>query len=221
MGLAGETPKTQTTHHVEQCPSHFSRSQLMKSRKQAFNRTLTTRKLPMTMNYLLYPRRYYINHFQLKEMQKRQSDLVFEGTSNLDSHWNLYGYINPQTGMPANLFVDTGGGGENVWTGDGNDFVYLGDNEPIDRPGLTDVQTHGGNDKVYGSGEREIIALGDGHDRAYAGFGDDIVDGEAGDDLIDGGEGDDEIHGDDFNYWWQHDDGNYYSEENRIDIGND
>ena len=156
----------------------------------------------------------------IKEMQKRQSDLAFEGTSRYESHWNLYGYINPQTGMPANLFVDTGGGGDNVYTGDGNDVVYLGDNEPINGSRMSIIHTRGGHDKVYGSGSQEYIALGDGHDKAYAGFGNDIVEGGAGDDVIDGGEGNDELHGDGFIDWWDDDD-NYYIEENRRDTGND
>ena len=221
MFIGGGDPKD--TNHTPLRTMSFSlfKKSIDEEPKTSLQQNIDYKKMTYDYELPFVSKEILHQSFSIKEMQKRQSDLVFEGTSNLDSHWNLYGYINPQTGMPANLFVDTGGGGENVWTGDGNDFVYLGDNEPIDRPGITIVQTHGGNDKVYGSGEREIIDLGDGHDRAYAGFGDDIVDGEAGDDLIDGGEGDDEIHGDDFNYWWQHDDGNYYSEENSIDIGND
>ena len=53
-----------------------------------------------------------------QEIQKRNSDLVFEGTSETDckqdcgcgSLMTLNGYINPQEGMSANIFVDTKAG---------------------------------------------------------------------------------------------------------------
>ena len=166
--------------------------------------------------------------FSLKEIQKRNSDLVFEGTSEYDWAENegysrfvvLDGYINPHTGMPANLFVDTGGGGDSVRTGDGNDIVYLGVNEDLGQLWSTSiVNTNGGNDRVYGSGNYEYIYLGEGDDKAYASFGKDVVEGEAGDDTIDGGEGDDTLHGDGFDAYTRND--IYYVYENRRDVGND
>ena len=164
----------------------------------------------------------------LKEIQKRNSDLVFEGTSEYDWDENqqysrfqsLDGYINPQTGLPANLFVDTGGGADSVTTGNGNDIIYLGVNEELGSEWrFSVVRTNGGNDRVYGSGHHENITLGEGDDKAYAGFGNDIVEGEAGDDTIDGGEGDDTLHGDGFDAYTRND--IYYVYENRRDVGND
>ncbi|MGI8982245.1 MAG: calcium-binding protein [Pirellulaceae bacterium] len=97
------------------------------------------------------------------------------------------------------------GGNDEIW---GDDFDPVADvpftlipaSHPANRPGGNDqINTYGGNDRVYGQGGNDIINTGAGNDYVSGGLGGDSIDGQAGDDRIFGGDGVDTINGADGN----------------------
>lgn len=141
---------------------------------------------------------------ELKKLMKGLYQHVFEGTSEFDNgeFESLDSIIDSETGLPADLFVDTGGGGDTVVTGDGNDVVYVGGY--ADSIGAK-VVTQGGHDLVFGSNGDDIVIAGSGNDHVNAGSGNDCINlgdgwdscsGGSGNDFISGGGGDDFLTGD-------------------------
>ncbi|EAU74229.1 Hemolysin-type calcium-binding region:RTX N-terminal domain [Synechococcus sp. RS9916] len=127
-----------------------------------------------------------------KEQQKQNADIVYEGTYLKDGErfQNLDNIIDPITGKPADLFVDTKGGHDCVCTGDGDDVVYLGDNKYY-----VSASTGGGDDYVVGSTGEDAALLGAGDDIYFGRGGGDVGAGQAGNDVMFGGNGFDALYG--------------------------
>ena len=75
---------------------------------------------------------------------------------------------------------------------DDNDRVY-------DQGGRNDIWTRGGDDRVIGGTDKDIVRLGLGNDFANGDAGDDLLLGYHGNDHLVGGNGDDELRGGDDN----------------------
>ena len=114
-------------------------------------------------------------------------DYYFIGTWGNDNEIfaSLDSVTNPQTGLDANLYVDTRGGDEVVTTGDGCDVIKTGRASSPDM--YTQIASFRGNDLVFGSMARDGIYLGFGDDRGYGGGGIDTINGGPGEDYLDGG----------------------------------
>ena len=109
-------------------------------------------------------------------------DYYFIGTEGHDNGMfeTLYSVVNPQTGLDANIYVDTRGGGDWVITGDGCDVIHTGGVSGLGMYGL--IQSCGGDDSVFGSNAKDKIVLGDGDDRGFGGGGADRIFGGSGED---------------------------------------
>ena len=120
-------------------------------------------------------------------------DYYFIGTEQFDDYafWYLNDVVNPQTGKAANLYVDTKGGNDCVWTGDGHDVIKTGGS--ANSRGVT-IRSEGGDDTVFGTNGDDVIMLGAGDNVGFGGDGNDVIVG-GGADLIDGGGGMDWLFG--------------------------
>ncbi len=106
---------------------------------------------------------------------------------------------------PEGVAINTYGGGDFIWTGDGDDTIFLGTSadqgqgEGNTEDKVTDFAYSEESDLVTDGNEPITIAENnnDNTDLAYSGGGDDTIYGQEGSDLIHGGTGNDIIYGGD------------------------
>lgn len=115
---------------------------------------------------------------------------------------------NDVVGMPGQHYSSRrgGGGGDRIFTGDGNDRVEggAGDDEIYGGDGNDYIDGQGGDDRIVGGAGDDVLYGGAGDDEIHGGSGDDYLEGGSGDDvlrgndgrdILSGGRGDDELHG--------------------------
>lgn len=140
-----------------------------------------------------------------------EADPVRTGNTTYGFHTNLTGgrwQIDRFGGEFGMTIVDGGGkdkidvsgytNNQVIWLDDGT-FSSIGGhkNNLSIAPGtiIENVVTGGGNDRLYGKGEKNILRAGDGNDRLSGGGGKDQLFGQNGKDVLKGGEGKDVLKG--------------------------
>lgn len=125
--------------------------------------------------------------------------ISYRGTFANDRFTNNTDIPSRVVGFAGDDHITSGDGDDRVIAANGNDTVYpgLGDDYVAGGQGedmIIETAEAGGNDRLYGGPDADVIESGAGNDIAAGGEGGDTIRLGDGDDFAFGGDGDDEVH---------------------------